>query len=93
MVFCQICAANAVWGYHKVRGDEACGGSGSGQKLAMLRKLPEVTCSDLPPLEHGATWCHGQRHGASSGAGGASIGAGPLMAQGPLVARQKGLPH
>ena len=29
-------------------------GSGSGQKLAMLRKLPKVTCSDLPPLEHGA---------------------------------------
>ena len=28
--------------------------SGSGQKLAMRRKLPEVTCSDLPPLEHGA---------------------------------------
>ena len=25
-------------------------GSGSGQKLAMLRKLPEVTNSDLPPL-------------------------------------------
>ena len=32
-------------------------GSGSGQKLAMLRKLPEVTNSDLP-------WCHGSCHGA-----------------------------
>ena len=31
-------------------------GSGSGQKLAMLRKLPEVINSDLPPLE---AWCHG----------------------------------
>ena len=28
-------------------------GSGSGQKLAMLRKLPEVINSDLPP-NHGA---------------------------------------
>ena len=25
MEFCQIWAANAVWGYYKVRGDEVCG--------------------------------------------------------------------
>ena len=34
-------------------------GSGSGQKLAMLRKLPEVTCSDLPPLELALPLCPG----------------------------------
>ena len=28
--------------------------TGSSRKLAMPRKLPEVTWSDLPPLEHGA---------------------------------------
>ena len=39
-------------------------GSGSGQKLAMLRKLPEVSCSDLRPLE---PWCHGVSHGARVG--------------------------
>ena len=39
-------------------------GSGSGQKLAMLRKLPEVACSDLRPLE---PWRHGVSHGASVG--------------------------
>ena len=38
--------------------------TGSGQKLAMLRKLPEVTCSDLPPLE---PWCHGDSHGTRVG--------------------------
>ena len=38
--------------------------SGSGQKLAMRRKLPEVTCSDLPPLEHGAM---AKSHGARVG--------------------------
>ena len=38
--------------------------SGSGQKLAMLRKLPEVSCSDLRPLE---PWCHGVSHGARVG--------------------------
>ena len=39
-------------------------GSGSGQKLAMLRKLPEVINSDLPPLE---AWCHGDSHGTRVG--------------------------
>ena len=39
-------------------------GSGSGQKLAMLRKLPEVSCSDLRPLE---PWCHGVSHGVRVG--------------------------
>ena len=39
-------------------------GSGSGQKLAMLRKLPEVINSDLPPLE---AWRHGDSHGTRVG--------------------------
>ena len=39
-------------------------GSGSGQKLAMLRKFPEVSYSDLPPLEQAS---HGVLHGARVG--------------------------
>ena len=39
-------------------------GSGSDQKLAMLRKFPEVSCSDLRPLE---PWCHGVSHGVRVG--------------------------
>ena len=31
-----------------------CVATGHSSKPAMLRKLPKVTCSDLPPLEHGA---------------------------------------
>ena len=34
-----------------------CVATGHSSKLAMLRKLPEVTNSDLP-------WCHGSCHGA-----------------------------
>ena len=34
-----------------------CVATGHSSKLAMLRKLPEITNSDLP-------WCHGSCHGA-----------------------------
>ena len=41
-----------------------CVATGHSSKLAMLRKLPEVTNSDLPPLE---AWCHGDSHGTRVG--------------------------
>ena len=41
-----------------------CVATGHSSKLAMLRKLPEVTNSDLPPLE---AWLHGDSHGTRVG--------------------------
>ena len=43
-----------------------CVATSHSSKLAMLRirKLPEVTNSDFPPLE---AWCHGDSHGTRVG--------------------------